>query len=100
MSESVTGSAIRSNYDAGYGFPRGESRGMPIDVRPYATSDLSAVEHITLSAYGHGVSPGMRSRLAIGAQHALFADRDGEAAGFVMGDIDLLSIGGDRYSPA
>src|ERR1700722_10515252 len=98
MSESVTGSAIGTNYDAGYGFPRGESRAMPIDVRPYATSDLSAVERIMLSAYGHAVSPGMRSRLAIGARHAFVAERDGNVAGFVMasdygGDPHIASMG-------
>lgn len=57
---------------------------MPIDVRPYRADDLPAVERIMLAAYEHPSSPGMRSRLEIGADHAFVAESDGVTAGFVM----------------
>jgi len=57
---------------------------MAIEVRPYEPSDLSAVERILLAAYEYAMSPGMRSRLAIDARYAFVAERDGDAAGFVM----------------
>jgi GNAT superfamily N-acetyltransferase len=55
-----------------------------MNVRSYCEDDVVGVERILLAAYGNAMSPGMRSRLEVGANHAFVAEHDGRLAGFVM----------------